>query len=106
MIQLQIVKTGTTTADAAPSPGEIVFPDSVHPASMIQIVLRGGFNADLLARPTNDVTAPSLRIHDNPGHGHDLDHVIWEGRADGAPRFLYAVAPTVITYTIIVCGKD
>lgn len=106
MLQLQIVKTGTTTANAAPSPGEIVFPDAVLPESWIQIVLRGGFNADLLARPEADVTAPSLRVHDSPGHGHDLDHMLWEGRADGAPRFLYATAPTVITYTIIVCAKD
>lgn len=106
MLQLQIVKTATVNADADPTPGEITFPDEVLPESWIQIVLRGGFNADLLARAEADVTAPSLRVHDNPGHGHDLDHMLWEGRADGAPRFLYATAPVAITYTIIVCAKD
>lgn len=104
MIQLQLVKSATITADA--TPGEIVYPDQIHDDSLIQIVIEGGFNADLDCRAVADVLAPSIRVHDAPAHDHDHDHLLWQGRAKFAPRFLYAAAPVNVTYTIVLCGKD
>lgn len=106
MIQLQLVKSATISAGPDPSPGEIVYPDQIHDDSLIQIVIEGGFSADLDCRAVADPTAPSIRVHDAPAHDHDHDHLLWQGRAKFAPRFLYAAAPVNVTYTIALCGKD
>jgi len=105
MRQLKILKEATISADAAPTPGVIVLPASVHAETLVQIILAPGFDAVLAAREVDDVAKPSLPVVDDPALSAQ-PVVLWTGRAGGAPLYLYASAPTSVTYTVVMMGAD
>lgn len=103
MHYLKILKTATITANVAP--GEIILPPEVNDESRIEILLEGGYNADLQCREKAG-SGPYIKVYDDTGAAPEANVTIWQGRAKGAPRFIYAAGATNVTYTILLMAQD